>query len=43
MGQSYAIKMQSEIPGWAGSVENAPHGLLDEISWSGPAAMEAPR
>lgn len=42
LGQSYAIKMQSEIPDWAASVAPAPYGQLDEISWQPPAAIGVP-
>jgi Pectate lyase superfamily protein len=35
LGQSYAVKMQSEIPTWATFEAPAPNGQLDEISWGG--------
>ena len=33
MGQSYAIKMQSQIPDWSGTQAPRPDGQADEISW----------
>ena len=42
LGQSYAIKMESEIPDWNASVAPAPNGQLDEISWQAPAALGSP-
>jgi hypothetical protein len=42
MGQSYAIKMQSEIPDWAASVAPAPNGQLEAISWSAPSSPGVP-
>jgi hypothetical protein len=46
MGQSYAVKMQSQISDWEGGIAPAPNGQLDEISWgAAPApgsALSAP-
>jgi len=42
LGQSYAIKMASEISDWATSVAPSPNGQLEEISWSVPAALGPP-
>ncbi|MGH7337779.1 MAG: hypothetical protein ACREI7_09380, partial [Myxococcota bacterium] len=40
LAQNYAVKMGSEIAGWNASVERAPNGQLEEISWGDPAAPE---
>ncbi len=42
MGQSYAVKIESDISSWGSSVESVPNGILEEISWSAPASIGAP-
>ena len=42
LAQNYAIKMESEIPGWNDSVAPAAYGQLEEFSWSAPAAIGQP-
>ena len=41
LGQSYAVKMGSDVVGWSNSVASA-NGLLEEISWSGATSLGMP-
>ncbi len=42
IGQSYAIKMESDIADWSASVALDPNGQLDEISWASKSSLGPP-